>query len=161
MYIVAVIILFLFMEFRKAILPLLLFLCFSCSAPKMLEYKDYKDFHIDNLGFTNTRLNLGLEYFNPNNFGLQLRRSDVDIYINNNYLGHSASDTLINILPRKTFVLPIKFDVDMKNVFKNAWNTLVGSEVTVKVNGNLKVGKANVFMSVPVNYEGKHKFAFF
>lgn len=133
----------------------------GCSSPKELEYTDYKNFHLENLGFNASRVTLDLQYYNPNNFGLQLRRTDLDIFINNNFLGHSASDTLINIPRRDTFLLPIKFDMDMKNVFKNAWNTMIGNEVMVKVTGKIKVGKANVFMSMPVNYEGKHKFSFF
>jgi len=133
----------------------------ACSSPKDLEYQDYKNFHLENMGFTTSRVTLDLQYYNPNNFGLQLRRTDLDIFINNNFLGHSASDTLINIPRRDTFLLPIKFDMDMKNVVKNAWSTMVGSEVLVKVTGRIKVGKANVFMSMPVNYEGKHKFPLF
>lgn len=139
----------------------LLFFCFSCSAPKVIEYQDYKNFHLDKMGFSASRVAMDLQYFNPNNFGLQLRRTDLDIFINNNLVGHSSTDTLINIPRRDTFLIHIKFDLDMKNAFKNAWNTMVGSEVMVKVTGNVKVGKANVFMSMPVNYEGKHKFSFF
>ena len=134
---------------------------FECSAPKELEYRDYKNFNIQKLDFGTSQVTLNLQYYNPNNFGLQLRRTDLDIFINNNLLGHSASDTLINIPRRDTFLIPIKFDLDMKNAFKNAWNTMVGNEVTVKVTGKVKVGKANVFMSMPVNYEGKQKFSFF
>jgi len=133
----------------------------GCSSPKELEYQDYKNFHFEKLGFNASLVTLDLQYYNPNNFGLQLRRTDLDIFINNNFLGHSSSDTLINIPRRDTFLLPIKFDMDMKNVFKNAWNTMIGNEVTVKVTGKVKVGKGNVFMSMPVNYEGKHKFSLF
>ena len=137
------------------------FAILGCSSPKELEYQDYKNFRLEKLGFTTSRVTLDLQYYNPNNFGLQLRRTDLDIFINNTFLGHSASDTLINIPRRDTFLLPIQFDTDMKNVFKNAWNTMTGNEVTVKVTGKVKVGKANVFMSMPVNYEGKHKFPLF
>ena len=140
---------------------LFLLIIAGCSSPKELEYQDYKNFHLQNLGYNSSRVTLDLQYYNPNNFGLQLRSTELDIYINNNFLGHSSSDTLINIPRRDTFLLPIKFDMDMKNVFKNAWNTMVGNEVTVKVTGKIKVGKANVFMSMPVNYEGKHKFPLF
>ena len=133
----------------------------SCSAPKGLVYTDYKNFQIERFGFSNSQVKLDLEYFNPNNFGLQLKRTELDIFINNNFLGHSFSDTLINIPRRDTFLIPIKFDVDMKNVFKNALNTLAGNEVLIKVTGNLKLGKANIFMSMPVNYEAKHKFSMF
>ncbi len=150
----------------KLIVPrFLMILCtttlLSCSAPKSLEYKDFKNFSVEKLGFTTSRVKMDLIYNNPNNFGLQLRRTDLDIFINNNFLGHSSSDTLINIPRRNDFTLPIKFDADMKNILKNIWNTILGNEVTLKMTGTLKVGKANVFMSVPVNYEGKQKFGFF
>ena len=133
----------------------------GCSSPKELEYQSYKNFSLQKLGFNTSRVSLDLQYFNPNNFGLQLRRTDLDIFINDNLLGHSSSDTLINIPRRDTFLLPIKFDTDMKNIIKNAWNSMLGNEVTVKVTGKVKVGKGNVFMSMPVKYEGKHKFSLF
>ena len=133
----------------------------SCSSPKALVYNDYKNFRIEKLGFSNTLVKLDLEYVNPNNFGLQLRNSELDIFINNNFLGHSSSDTLINIPRRDTFLLPINFAVDMQNIFKNTFNTFYGNEVLIKVTGKLKLGKANVFISMPVNYEGKYKFSLF
>jgi LEA14-like dessication related protein len=142
-------------------LPLIFILFYSCSTPKALEYKDYRNFSIERLGFSNSQVKLDLEYFNPNNLGLQLRRTDLDIYINNTLLGHSSSDSLITIPRRNSFILPIKFDLDMQHAFKNVWNTLAGNEVTVKVTGNIKVGKANVFMSMPVSYEGKQTFSLF
>lgn len=145
----------------KKMFPILVFLIAGCSAPKELEYQDYKNFHLEDMGFSKSRVRLDLQYYNPNNFGLQLRRTDLDIFINNTFLGHSASDTLIQIPRRDTFLLPIKFDMDMKNMLKNAFSTMLGNEVTVKVTGRVKVGKANVFMSMPVNYEGKHKFPVF
>lgn len=127
----------------------------------MIEYLDYKNFGLQKLGFTTSQVKLDLQYFNPNNFGLQLKGTDLDIFINNNFLGHTESDTLINIPRRDTFLIPVKFDVDMKNALKNAWSSVTGNEVTVKVTGKVKMGKGNVFMSMPVKYEGKHKFSLF
>lgn len=146
---------------QKLISSLILMLLISCSTPRELEYQDYKNFKMNGMGFTTSRVSMDLQYYNPNNFGLQLRKTELDIFVNNNFLGHSSSDTLINIPRRDTFLLPIKFDLDMKNAFKNAFNTMMGNEVTVKVTGRVKVGKANVYMSMPVNYEGKHKFPLF
>ena len=133
----------------------------SCSSPKALEYKTYHNFSIQNLGFNSSTIKLELEYYNPNNFGMQLRNSDLDIFIDGNLLGHSSFDTLITIPRRNTFTLPIKFDVDMQNIYKNAWSTLTGKEILVKLTGKLKIGKANVFMSLPVNYESKETFSMF
>ena len=133
----------------------------SCSSPKALEYKTYHNFNIEKLGFNNSAISLDLEYYNPNNYGMQLKSTDLDIFINGNLLGHSSLDTLIQIPRRDTFNIPVKFDVDMQNVFKNAWNTLIGKEVLVKLTGKVRVGKANVFMSIPVEYESKQSFSFF
>ena len=75
---------------------------------------------------------------------------------------YDASLIMVNCISLiSTFLLPIKFTVDMQNLFKNAFNTLSGNEISIKVNGNIKVGKANVFMNMPVNYEGKHRFSLF
>ena len=133
----------------------------SCSSPKALEYKTYHNFNIEKVGFNNSAISLDLEYYNPNNYGMQLKSTDLDIFINGNLLGHSSLDTLIQIPRRDTFNIPVKFDVDMQNVFKNAWNTLIGKEVLVKLTGKVRVGKANVFMSIPVEYESKQSFSFF
>jgi LEA14-like dessication related protein len=147
----------------KAFLPYFIFAVafLSCSSPKALEYKTYHNFSVQKLGFNNSTIKLDLEYYNPNNFGMQLKNSDLDIFIDGTLLGHSSFDTLIKIPRRDTFILPIKFDVDMHNIYKNAWNTLTGKEVLLRLTGKLKIGKANVFMSLPVNYETKETFSIF
>ncbi|HVZ97347.1 MAG TPA: LEA type 2 family protein [Chitinophagaceae bacterium] len=141
---------------------LLLFLMIiSCSSPKELEYRDFRNFTIQKLGFNSSTVSMDIVYYNPNNFGLQLRNSDLDIFINGNLLGHSTQDTLLRIPRRDTFSFPVKFDVQMDNILKNAWATLTGKEVTVKLTGKVKVGKANIFMIFPVNYEAKETFSLF
>lgn len=133
----------------------------SCRSPKALEYKTYRNFSIENLGFNNSTVQLDLEYYNPNNFGMQLRNTDLDIFINGSLFGHSSTDTLIPIPGRDTFSIPVKFVMNMQSVYKNALNTLLGKEVLLRVTGKVKVGKANVFMYFPVNYESKETFSLF
>ena len=136
-------------------------LIYSCSSPKELEYQSFHNFSIQKLGFNNSTVSLDIVYYNPNNFGMQLRNSDMDIYIDGSMLGHSSFDTLIRIPRRDTFTLPVKFDVQMENIYRNAWSALTGKEVTVKLTGKIRIGKANVFMSFPVNYETKETFSLF
>ncbi len=133
----------------------------SCSSPKELEYRTFNNFYIQKLGFNNSTVGLDIIYYNPNNFGMQLRNSDLDIFIDGNLLGHSSVDTLIRIPRRDTFSLPVKFDVNMQNIYKNAWSTLTGKEVMIKLTGKIKIGKANVFVNFPVNYETKETFSLF
>ncbi len=131
----------------------------SCRAPKELVYKDFKNFSVGKVGFGSSTIKMDLLYYNPNNFGLQLKSTELDIYIDGTYLGHTSQTYQITIPKREEFTLPASISVDMKNVFKNAFNTLFSKEVTVKVTGRIKLGKANVFFGMPVNYEGKHQLS--
>jgi len=133
----------------------------SCIAPKELEYRDFKNFTISKVGFSASTIRMDLVYYNPNNFSLQLRTTDLDIFLENNYLGHTIQEMQLTIPSRAEFSIPISMDVDMKNLLKNGLLTLVKSEVSVKVAGSVKVGKANIFKSFPVNYEGKQQFTMF
>lgn len=132
----------------------------SCQAPKELEYRDFKNLSVDKIGFASSMLKVDLIYYNPNNFGLQLKYTDLDIYVDNNYLGHSSQDYQITIPRWSEFTLPLQVQLDMKNLMKNAIPTLLLSkEVMIKITGTVKLGKANVYKTFPVNYEGLQKFS--
>ena len=100
-------------------------------------------------------------YFNPNNFGLQLKSTELDIFVDNILLGHSSQDYQISIPRQQEFAIPILVNLDMKNLLANGLNTFFKKEVTVRVTGYVKVGKANVFINFPINYEGKQSFSVF
>lgn len=140
---------------------ILTILLISCSTPKELEYRDFKNFTIDKLGFSATTIKMDLVYYNPNNFGLQLKTTELDIFLDNNYLGHSIQEQFVSIPRREEFAIPVKIDVDMKNLLKNGFATLLRNEVMVKVTGTVTVGKANIFKNFPVNYEGRQQFTIF
>lgn len=143
------------------VLFLITHLLTSCSTPKELEYRDFRNLTIEKIGFSSTAINMDLVYYNPNNFGLELNKMDLDIFINNIYLGKTSQDYQISIPRREEFLIPIKVDIDMKNLLKNGFTTFLSNEVTIKVIGTIRVGKLNVFRSFLVNYEGKQQFNLF
>ncbi|MEO6548553.1 MAG: LEA type 2 family protein [Ferruginibacter sp.] len=147
-----------FIRYIIGLLPLLL-IC--CSTPKELEYRAFQNFAVEKIGFAGSVIKMDLVYYNPNNFGLQLRSTELDIFLNNNYLGHTVQQDLVSIPKRDEFFIPIKIDVDMKNLIKNSFTTLLNNEVLVKVVGKISVGKGSFFKSFPVSYEGKQQFNLF
>ena len=141
--------------------PLLTILLLSCSTPKELEYREFKNFAIDKVDFASTAIKMDLIYYNPNNFGLQLKYTDLDIFVDNNYLGHSSQDYQISIPRLAEFTMPLAIEVDMKNLLKNALPTFLGKEVMIKITGTVKLGKANVYKTFPVSYTGLQRFSTF
>jgi LEA14-like dessication related protein len=133
----------------------------SCSKPQGFDYRDVKNIKVDNIGYDKTSISMDLVYYNPNGFGVDLRKVDCDIYIDNNYLGKFKLDTLMHIQRRSEFALPSKMDVDMKGVFKNLFLVLFNKEIQLDVKGTTRVGKGGIFVTVPFVYSGKHVFSFF
>ena len=138
-----------------------IFFASSCQYPKDLLYRYFKNLQIEKICFASTAIKLDLTYYNPNNFGLQLKYTDLDIFLDNRYLGHSSQNYQISIPRLAEFSIPLKIEVDMKNLLTNALPTLFGKEVMVKVTGNIKIGKANIYRSIPVKYEGMQRFSAF
>lgn len=142
--------------------PLLCLLFFAaCKKPQGFDYRDVKNVKIESLGFGQTTLQMDLVYYNPNNFGVDLRKVDCDVYIDNHYLGKYKLDTLMHIDRRAEFVLPSRIQVDMGSVFKNAMTLLFNKEVLINVKGTTRVGKAGFFANVPFNYEARHSLSMF
>ena len=105
----------------------------GCTSPKDFDYRDMKNLKIESLGFEKTALYMDLIYYNPNGFGLDLRKVDCDVFIDNSYLGKFKLDTLMHINRMAEFVLPSRILIDMKAVLKNGLNLLFSKEVLITV----------------------------
>jgi LEA14-like dessication related protein len=148
-------------NFRKYLISLLLLASVSCKKPQGFDYKDLRNFKVTNWGLDRTTVSMDLVYYNPNNYGLDLKHVDCDIYLNSNFVGKFNLDTLMHIPRLAEFTLPANMQVDMKNIFKNTFNVLFNNEVLVGAKGTTKVGKGGIFVNVPFNYEGRHKVDLF
>ncbi|MFX7021377.1 hypothetical protein ABTI29_21100, partial [Acinetobacter baumannii] len=76
-------------------------------------------------------LSFELIYYNPNGFGLDLKKVDSDVYLDSLFLGKFQLDTLMHINRMSEFSLPAKINLDMKNLLKNSAYLLLKKEVTV------------------------------
>ena len=133
----------------------------SCQEPKSLEFREFNNLKVDKLSFAGAALTVDLVYYNPNNFGLQLNRTDLDVFIDSTFLGHSSQDIQVNIPKRNIFIIPLKLNLDVKNLLKNGITSLFNKNVAVRVLGSVKVGKAGIYKSFPVDYTSMQNFSMF
>ncbi|MEP6711767.1 MAG: LEA type 2 family protein [Ferruginibacter sp.] len=133
----------------------------SCREPKDLEFKEFKNLSLEKLGFAGAALKVDLVYYNPNNFGLELNRTDLDLFVDSTFLGHSSQEIQVAIPRRDIFTIPLKIDLDMKNLLKNGLVGLFNKDILVRVLGKVKVGKAGVYKSFNVDYTTIQNFSFF
>ena len=97
-----------------------------------------------------------VKLFNPNPYSLQLKRAEVDIAINGKPAGHSLLDSTIFIPGRDTFYVPVALQVDLKSLFSNALQLLMGKQnATITLDGRVKIKKGMFTFNRPFHYEGK------
>jgi LEA14-like dessication related protein len=124
------------------------------------EFIDARNFGLRSIGSKTSTVSADLFYYNPNNLGLQMKRAELDVYIDDRFLGHSLLDTLIIIPKKDTFSIPVIMEVEMKNLFPNAFSLLTKTEVNLRIEGTAKIGKGGVFLNIPVKYQGKQQIRF-
>jgi LEA14-like dessication related protein len=129
---------------------------FSCRTLREPEYREIDNLRMSTSGLAQTVLTLDLVYFNPNNSKLKMKKAEGEVFLNNTFLGHFKTDSLIRIPKKSDFIIPVTLKVDMQNILKNSMTLLVNPAVTVKVQGKARLGKGFIFINTPIRYEGVH-----
>lgn len=132
----------------------------GCSQPQQLVYKDVKNFRIGKLTLDRPEVGMDLEFYNPNDFGLTLKDANIDVFVNNQFVGKAALTNTFSVPALNTFLMPIALTADLKNIFPNALNIIFNKEVDLKLQGSVKAGKG-VFINIPINYQGRQKLNIF
>ena len=145
------------MKYLRICLIICLFTSISCTQPKPLVYHSLNHFGADMAGLKNTVLTMDLCLYNPNYYGLKLKNTDVDVYINDRYVGKALIREKVAIPKRDTFTLPILLRVDLVQAIPDAVQLLITKEITLKLTGIIRAGKHGMFVKIPVSYEGKQK----
>ncbi len=142
---------------NTVIVLLVLLLLNACSKPASPEYLGYENFRLEQAGLKNNIVSTRVKLYNPNNYPLQLKSASIDVYINNDYLGHSSVDTLI-ILPKKdTSFVPLRLTASAKDLLNSSLKVWLNPEVKVRIKGSAKAGRGGFFINVPIDYEGMQK----
>ncbi|MEO6404558.1 MAG: LEA type 2 family protein [Ferruginibacter sp.] len=133
----------------------------SCREPKDLVFKDFQNLRLEKLGFAGALLKVDLIYYNPNNIGLELNRTDLDVFVDSTLLGHSTQEVQIAVPKRDNFTIPLTIDLDMKNLLKNGIMAMFNKDIKVRLLGKVKVGKAGIYKTFNVDYTTVQNFSFF
>ena len=134
-------------------IPLLL----SCASVKNIEYRNLEVVKIDKLNLTETQLQISLSCYNPNNFGVKLQSSKLDIYLNDNIIGSSEQTQSISIPKKSSFKSPLSVRINLKKTIINLGLGLLNQEFDLKVRGNVNVKKGILVKTLPVEINKKLK----
>ena len=133
----------------------------SCKKPEGLKYLGVENFKLHSINLEQSVVSADLIYYNPNNFRMKLKSAEMDVTVNDNFLGHSTLDTLMTIPKKDTFLIPVHLQVKMKALITNSLDALLSNEFDVSLKGTARIGKGGIFFNFPFTYRGKQTIKIF
>lgn len=126
----------------------------SCSKPEAPEYLGFRDFNVSSFTMDSSLLHTELAFFNPNSFNMELKRGDVNVYLDNKLANRYVMDSTIAIPKRDTFYVPLNLKVSPKFLIGSALSMLMNNnKIKVRLVGSVRVKKGGISFNVPINYE--------
>jgi LEA14-like dessication related protein len=132
----------------------------GCKSFMPPEYKTVKNFRVGKLGGNETTVKMDIVYHNPNKTAFRVKGTDLDIFIDDNFTGHTSLDTLILVPGNSDFILPVSITAKNTALFKNALAALFNQELLIKVSGTIKAGVGGLYKNFKIDYQGRQKIEF-
>ncbi len=129
-------------------------LLISCSKPEAPEYLGFRDFSVENFSMDSALLNAQLAFYNPNPFIMELKKGDVNVFLDNKLANHYVLDSTINIPRKDTFFVPLNLHISPKLLISSALSMLMNNnKIRVRMEGSIRVKRGGISFTVPINYE--------
>jgi LEA14-like dessication related protein len=129
----------------------------SCTSIKNIEYQNLEVLKIEKINLTETQMQVCLSCYNPNNYGVEIKSSILDIFLNETKIGSSEQTQTIKISKKSTFKCPLTVSINLKKTILNLGLGLLNQEFDLKIKGIVSLKKGLLVKSLPVEISKKLK----
>lgn len=130
---------------------ILLLLSAGCNNVKELEYVGIKNTQLQSLGLNNTAIRINLEYINPNNFGIDVKETNLSIYLNDKFVAVADQPEKTQIPKNSNFIFPVVAHFNPLQILGTAFQSLFSKTSKLGIQGTAKVGKSGMYIKIPIN----------
>ena len=134
-----------------------LILILGCAKVQDPEFRRVEKFSIKNIGIQQTTIGFSVTYYNPNNFGVTVKQTEADIYMDSVYLGKFVQDSIVGVNKNAEFSIPLSGSISLQTALQMDLQNIGERDILLKADGTVKVGKAGIFVNKPIHYEGRHR----
>jgi hypothetical protein len=128
----------------------------SCKDVKDPEFRRVDNFGIRNLSIQEARVGFDVTYFNHNNFGVNVKEAEADVYMDSVYIGKFVQDRTIDVPRGAEFSIPFTGSVPLRTVLGMNLGNLSSRQILLRAEGSARVGKGGIYLTKPINYRGMH-----
>jgi len=143
-------------QFKSTIILLLLVLSIaSCKKIEAPVYESVENVEITDRSSNSVTLSAEVNFHNPNDYTITLKKADIDVLLNDKPLTHFTRDYNLKIGKQERFTVPVEITFSLAdlntNVISSAINALLGKKQTLSYRGNIKLRAFGVRINVPVD----------
>ena len=128
-------------------------LLLACQKPLVPDYLGFINPHLDKTDMQGSLVSANVKFYNPNSFGLKLKRIDMDISLNGKLANHFLLDSTIAIQKKDTFYIPVSIKLDLKNLLSNALQLFMSKQVKITLEGKAKLKRGVIPFSRHFHFE--------
>lgn len=130
----------------------------GCFDYEDVEFKGVKNVSLIDRTENNLKLQVDVLVDNPNKFNIKVKKSTLDIYLNDKYVGKTTLDDKIVLKKRTEAVYGVVLNADTKSIMKAAMGSLGGilkGSVDIRLKGKVKGSVYGISKSVEVDMTEK------
>ncbi|HPF90509.1 MAG: LEA type 2 family protein [Flavobacteriales bacterium] len=119
----------------------------SCLSYKEVELIDVTDIRVERMDARGVAVRVNALVNNPNNYRIHAQEPDVDLYLNDKFIGKGVLDSVITLLPKTTQVYSIPMHAELQGgslLMVLLSGVLGGNEVKLAAKGTV-VGRVGLF----------------
>lgn len=131
----------------------------SCKKIADPEFRRVDHFKLKSLGLAETTIGFEVTYYNPNNFGVSVKETGADIYLDSTYLGKFTQDSAVSVSSNSEFSIPLSGTIPMQKALQLNIQNISTRNIFLRAEGSVKVGKAGIYITKPIHYKGYHKLS--
>lgn len=127
----------------------------SCSKPDPVKFVGYNNVRFSNQGFATGIIQMDIAFYNPNPFPMKIKETAMNILINKQPFGQITQDSASLMPAKDTFVMPVSLKINLANLLQKVLAAQNRDSVMLEADGNCKIGRSGVFMTLPLHYKSK------
>ncbi|GBL34873.1 hypothetical protein EMGBS15_04680 [Filimonas sp.] len=123
----------------------------GCNNVKELDYIGIQSTSIESINLKNAALRINLEYYNPNKFGIDVKETNLSIYLNDKFVALADQPEKTQIPKLSNFTFPVVAHFDPFKILGTAFSSLFSKTSKMTILGTAKLGKGGVYIKVPIS----------
>lgn len=149
---------------KKVFLFIILAIIFTaCQKPETPIFKRIDNKKIDAITKDSVTISGKAVYYNQNKMGLKVMKSDINVYLRDNYIGKVLQDNIVEVKPKMEFNIPFKVklslsDLAKKGVVSDLFLMMNKAEIPIHYKGTTTVKIIGIKINIPIDYSDKMVF---